>query len=69
MTADVKYCRHNTGNLAQAIQMYLSQKLNPFCHDCTAFLDSRLNLEHFEIEVQPHSLSISEVIHSKKRGN
>ena len=49
--------------------MYLSQKLNPFSHDFIAFLDSRLNLEHFEIEVHPHSLGISEVIHSKKRGN
>ena len=66
LTADVKYCCHNTENLAQAIQMYLSQKLNPFSHDFIAFLDSTLNLEHFEKEVQPHSLSISEIIHTEK---
>ena len=39
---------------------------NPFSHDCIAFLDSTLNLEHFEKELQPHSLSISEIIHTEK---
>ena len=31
-----------------------------------AFLESTLNFEHFEKKNEPHSLSISEVIDSKK---
>ena len=48
------------------IQMQLSKKPKAFCCFFIPFLESTLNFEHFE-KIEPHSLSISEIIDSKRR--
>ena len=67
LTADYEYSRHNRDNLPLPIQMQLSQKPNTFCCFFIAFLESKLNFEHFEEKNEPHSLSISEIIDSERR--
>ena len=64
MTAKYKYSRSNRENLPLPIQMQISKKLKTFCCDFIAFLESTLNVEHFE-KKEPHSLSISEIIESR----
>ena len=66
MTADDEYFRHNRKNLPLTIQMQLSKKPKIFCCLFMAFLESTLNFKHFE--KNPHSLSISEIIDSERRG-
>ena len=68
MTADYKYSGSNRKNLLLPIQMQLSKKPKWFCSIFIAFLESTLNFEHFERKNEPHSLSISETIDSKRRG-
>ena len=67
MTADAKYSLQNTENLLQSIQRNFSQKPKRFSDDFIAVLESTINLEHLEKKLEPHSLSISKIIHSKKR--
>ena len=52
----------NRDNLAQPIRTQLSQKQKK------AFSKSALNLKHFQKKHDPHSLFISEITHSGKRG-
>ena len=47
--------------------MQLSEKPKTLSQFFTAFLESTLNFEHFEIKNEPHSSSISEVIDSERR--
>ena len=47
--------------------MQLFEKPTTFCCFFIAFLESTLNLKHFE-KNYPHSLSISEIIDSERRG-
>ena len=68
MSADARYYHHNTGNLQQPIQMYLSWKPKSFCGYFNAFLQSLQNCEHLGKKVEPHSLSISKIIYWEKRG-
>ena len=48
--------------------MQLSKKPKKFCSIFIAFLEFTLNFEHFERNNEPHSLSISEIIESERRG-
>ena len=63
LTANYEYSRSNTENLPLPIEAELTWKLKTF-----AFLQSTLNLEHFQKKNEPHSSSISEVIDSERRG-
>ena len=66
LTAIYEYSRINRENLPLRIQMQLSEKPKIFSRFFIAFLESTLNLEHFE-KNEPHSSSISEVIDSERR--
>ena len=48
--------------------MQISQKKEAFPQFCLAFSESTLNFEHFQKKDDPHSLFISEITHSGKRG-
>ena len=48
--------------------MYLSLKPKYFCQYLIAYLEYTKNFEHFEKTLGSQSLSILEIIHSKKRG-
>ena len=58
--------RDNTKNLPQPVQMPLSGKSNAFSQCFLAFLEFTWDIEHFGKKIEPHNLSISEIIHSKK---
>ena len=60
-TADDKYSPLNRDNFTQEINMQLSQKRKSFSHFHAAFLTSRLNFQHFQRNVNPHSQCISEI--------
>ena len=47
------------------IHTQLSKQEKHFAQFFAVFLKSRLNLEHFEKKVDPHSFSISEITDSK----
>ena len=68
LTVDAKCFQQNMVNLPQPIQMHLPSKLNTSSHNFIPFVESTLNLQHFQKNIDPHSLSISEIIDSKKRG-
>ena len=55
-------------NLTQPIPGQLSKKLKTFFEFFTAFLKPTFNFEHNFEKDERHSLCISEVKHSKKRG-
>ena len=67
LTTDPKYYRHNTENLLEPIKTHLCSKPNSFSEYFIVFLQFTLNSEHFKQTLEPHSLSISEIIHSEKR--
>ena len=52
----------------QPIQMHLSQKQKSFCELFCAFFKSKLNFELFQKKNDPHSLCISEITDSERRG-
>ena len=52
----------------QQVQMPLSLKQKPFSEFFIAFLKSTWNAEHFKKKGESSSLSISEIIDSKKGG-
>ena len=58
----------NRDNLAQPIQMQLSQKQKTFSEFFFAFLKSILNFKHLPTKDDPHSLSISGNTSSEKYG-
>ena len=66
LTNDDKYCLLSRDNLAQPIQIILSQKQKFFSEFFAAFLKSTLNLEHFQQKYGPHSRCISEITVSEK---
>ena len=57
---DDMYCCHDTENFLQPIQMQVSKKLKN--------LKSTSNFEQFELKDELHSLSISDIIESERRG-
>ena len=65
---DDKYYLLNRENLLQPIQMPLSKKQKYFSKFFPPFLKSSSNLEHFKTKDDPHSLCISEIKDSEKRG-
>ena len=66
-TGNCEYSCSKRENLPLPIQMQLSQKPDNCCRIFIAFLESRLNSEHFEKKRDFHSSTISEVIDSEKR--
>ena len=67
-TAEYTYSRRNMQTLRQQVQTPLSLKQKTFSGFFIAFLKSILNGEHFETKGEPSSLSISEIIDSKRGG-
>ena len=68
MTADDKYSLLNRDNLTQPIPTKLSQKQKAFSEFFLAFSKSTLNFEHLQKKSDLHSLNISYITHSEKRG-
>ena len=68
LTADDKYSLLNRDNSMQSILTKLSQKLKLVLHFFLAFSKCTLNFEYFQKKDDPHSLFISEITHSVKRG-
>ena len=68
LSADDKYSLLNRDNLAQPIRTLLSQKEKPFYQFFLEFSKCALNLKHFQKKDDPHSLFISEITDSGKRG-
>ena len=68
LTADDKYSLPNRDNLTQPKWTQLSQKQKPFNQFFLKFSKSALNLKYFQKKDDPHSLFLSEITHSGKRG-
>ena len=68
LTAEYNYSRRNMQTLAQPVQTPLSLKQKPFSGLFIAFLKSIPNGEHFQKKGESSSLSISEIIDSKRGG-
>ena len=68
LTAEYKYSRRNNQTFALPVQTPLSLKQKPFSGIFTAFLKSTWNGEHFQNKGGSSSLSISEIIDSKRGG-
>ena len=67
-TAEYTYSRRNMQTFTQYIQAPLSFKQNTFSRFFIAFLKSTWNGEHFQKKGESSSLSISEIIDSKRGG-
>ena len=68
MTAEYKYSRRNMQTFAQQVQTTLSLKQKIFSAFFIAFLESTWNGENFQKKGESSSLSISEIIVSKRGG-
>ena len=68
LTAESTYSRRNMQTLTQQVQTPLSLKQKTFSGFFIAFLKSTWNGEHFEKKRESSSLSISEIIDSKRGG-
>ena len=68
LTAEYTYSRPNMETLTQQVQTPLSLKQKTFSRFFIAFLKSRVNGEHFHKKGESSSLSISEIIDSKRGG-
>ena len=68
LTAEYTYSRRNMQTLTQQVQTPLSLKQKTFSRFFIAFLKFTWNGEHFEKKGESSSLSISEIIDSKRRG-
>ena len=68
LTSEYTYSRRNTQTFTQQVQTPLSLKQKTFSVFFTAFLKSIWNGEHFEKKGESSSLSISEIIDSKRGG-
>ena len=67
-TAESTYYRRNMQTFTQQVQTPLSLKEKTFSGFSIAFLKSTGNGEHFQKKVESSSLSISEIIDSKRGG-
>ena len=67
-TAEYTYSGRNMQILTQHVQTPLSLKQKTFSGFFIAFLKSTLNGEHFEKKGESSTLSISEIIDSKRGG-
>ena len=68
LTAEYTYSRRNMQTLTQQVQTPLSLKQKTFSGFLIAFLKSTWNGEHFQEKGESSSLSISEIIDSKRGG-
>ena len=68
LAAEYTYSRRNMQTFTQQFQMPLSIKQKTFSWFSTAFLKSTWNGEHFQKKGESSSLSISEIIDSKRGG-
>ena len=68
LTAEYTYSRRNMQTFAETVQTPLSLKQKPFSQFFIAFLESTWNGEHFQKKGESSSLSISEIIDSKRGG-
>ena len=68
LTGEYTYSRRNMQTFTQQVQMPLSLKQHTFSWFFTAFLKSTWNGEHFQKKWESSSLSISEIINSKRGG-
>ena len=68
LTAEYMYSRRNMQTFTQQVQIPLSLKQKNFSEFFIAFLKSIWNGEHFQTKGEFSSLSISEIIDSKKGG-
>ena len=68
LTAEYTYSGRNMKILTQQVQTPLSLKQKTFSGFYIAFLKATLNGEHFQTKGESSSLSISELIDSKRGG-
>ena len=68
LNAEYTYSRRNMQTFTQQVQMPLSLKQLIFSWFFTAFVKSTWNGEHFKKKAESSSLSISEIIDSKRGG-
>ena len=68
LTAEYTYSRRNTETFTQQVQTPLSLKQKTFSGFVIAFLKFTWNGEHFQKKGESSSLSISEIIDSKRGG-
>ena len=68
LTAEYKYSRRNMQTFAQPVQTRLPLKQKPFSGFFIAFLKCTWNGEHFQKKGESSSLSVSEIIDSKRGG-
>ena len=68
MTFEYTYYGRNMKSLKQQVQTLLSLKQKTFSGFLIAFLKSTWNGEHFQKKGESSSLSISEIIDSKRGG-
>ena len=68
LTAEYTYSRRNMQTFTQQVQTPLSLKQKTFSGFFNAFLKSTSNGEHFQKKGESSSLSISEIIDSRKGG-
>ena len=68
MTAEYTYSRRNMQTFTKQVQTPLSLKQRTFSRFFIAFLISTWNGEHFQKKGESSSLSISEIIDSKRGG-
>ena len=68
LTAEYTYSRRNMQTLTQQFQTSLSLKQKTFSGFFIAFLKSTWNGEHFQKKGESSSLSISEIIDSRRGG-
>ena len=68
LTAEYTYSRRNMQTLTQQVQTPVSLKQKPFSGFFIGFLKSSWNGEHFHKKGKSSSLSISEIINSKRGG-
>ena len=66
LTAEYKFSRRTMQTFAQPVQTPLSLKQKTFSGFFIAFLKSTWNGEHFQKKGESSSLSISEIIDSKR---
>ena len=68
LTAEFTYSRRNKQTFTQKVQVPLSLKQKTFSGFFSAFLKCTWNGEHFQKKGESSSLSISEIIDSKRGG-
>ena len=68
LTAEYKSSCRNMQTFAETVQTPLSLKQKPFSQFVIAFLESTWNGKHFQKKGESSSLSISEIIDSKRGG-